>query len=195
MIMSRATQESVIIVSGLPRSGTSLMMQMLEAGGLVPLTDLIRQPDEDNPRGYYEFEPVKQVADDSSWVPEARGKVVKMVYRLLSDLPAGYSYRVVFMRRNLEEVIASQDKMLSRQGKTDGGLTREQLLQAYRRELQRMDDWLQGRPNFSVLYVDHADVLNEPDRIARELNEFLGGNLNVEGMRAVPDPSLHRQRR
>jgi hypothetical protein len=195
MIMSRATQESVIIVSGLPRSGTSLMMQMLEAGGLVPLTDLIRQPDEDNPRGYYEFEPVKQVADDSSWVPEARGKVVKMVYRLLSDLPAGYSYRVVFMRRNLEEVIASQDKMLSRQGKTDGGLTREQLLQAYRRELQRMDDWLQGRPNFSVLYVDHADVLNEPDRIARELNEFLGGNLNVEGMRAVPDPSLHRQKR
>jgi hypothetical protein len=195
MIMSRATQESVIIVSGLPRSGTSLMMQMLEAGGLVPLTDLIRQPDEDNPRGYYEFEPVKQVADDSSWVPEARGKVVKMVYRLLSDLPAGYSYRVVFMRRNLEEVIASQDKMLGRQGKTDGGLTREQLLQAYRRELQRMDDWLQGRPNFSVLYVDHADVLNEPDRIARELNEFLGGNLNVEGMRAVPDPSLHRQKR
>jgi hypothetical protein len=193
--MSRATQESVIIVSGLPRSGTSLMMQMLEAGGLVPLIDLIRQPDEDNPRGYYEFEPVKQVADDSSWVPEARGKVVKMVYRLLSDLPAGYSYRVVFMRRNLEEVIASQDKMLSRQGKTDGGLTREQLLQAYRRELQRMDDWLQGRPNFSVLYVDHADVLNEPDRIARELNEFLGGNLNVEGMRAVPDPSLHRQKR
>ncbi len=193
--MSRATQESVIIVSGLPRSGTSLMMQMLEAGGLVPLTDLIRQPDEDNPRGYYEFEPVKQVADDSSWVPEARGKVVKMVYRLLSDLPAGYSYRVVFMRRNLEEVIASQDKMLGRQGKTDGGLTREQLLQAYRRELQRMDDWLQGRPNFSVLYVDHADVLNEPDRIARELNEFLGGNLNVEGMRAVPDPSLHRQKR
>jgi hypothetical protein len=193
--LSSATKESVIIVSGLPRSGTSLMMQMLEAGGLVPLIDLIRQPDEDNPRGYYEFEPVKKVADDSSWVQEARGKVVKMVYRLLYDLPAGYSYRVVFMRRNLEEVIASQDKMLSRQGKADGGLTQEQLVQAYRRELQRMDDWLQGRPNFSVLYVDHADVVNEPDRIALALNEFLGGDLDVESMRAVPDPSLHRQKR
>jgi len=187
-------EKSVIIVSGLPRSGTSLMMQMLDAGGLEPLTDNIREADVDNPRGYYEFEAVKQVANEATWVAHARGKVVKMVYRLLYDLPAAFRYRVVFMRRNLNEVIASQDEMLQRRGKNDSRLTHEQLIQAYRRELGHVEGWLAGQPNFSVLYVDHAEALHEPRRLAEKLNEFLGGNLNVEQMARVPDPSLHRQR-
>ena len=107
----------ITIVSGLPRSGTSMMMQVIEAGGIPALTDNPRARDEDNPQGYYEFEPVKQTRDDPSWVPGARGKVVKMVYRLLYDLPGDQDYRVIFMRRNIDEVLTSQKKMLQRSGK------------------------------------------------------------------------------
>src|SRR5574337_153211 len=109
-ISMSATKDDVItIVSGLPRSGTSMMMQMLHRGGIPAVTDEIRSADEDNPKGYYEFEPVKKTKEDASWLARAGGKVVKMVYRLLYDLPGDYAYHVVFMRRNLREVIASQN--------------------------------------------------------------------------------------
>ena len=97
----------ITIVSGLPRSGTSLMMQMLEAGGMPVLTDGIRDADEDNPRGYYELEAVKRTKDDPAWLHGAPGKVVKMIYLLLYDLPTTYNYRIIFMRRPLSEVVAS----------------------------------------------------------------------------------------
>src|SRR5262249_30630691 len=102
----------IIIVSGLPRSGTSLMMQMLDGGGVPVLTDNIRAADTDNPRGYYEFEPVKATKRDATWLPAARGKAVKMVSQLLYHLPPGETYRVLFLERDLEEVLASQEKML-----------------------------------------------------------------------------------
>jgi hypothetical protein len=187
--------DTVIIVSGLPRSGTSMMMRMLEAGGVPVLVDNIRQADEDNPNGYYEFEPVKTLREDPSWLNDAGGKVVKMVYRLLYDLPGDRSYRVIFMTRKLQEVIASQNTMLERHGKGSDDLSGEQLAEIYRRQLEEARTWLGSRPNFEVLYVDYGDVLGASERVAEELNRFLGGGLNAEAMAEVPNPSLYRQRR
>ena len=188
-------EEYVTIVSGLPRSGTSMMMQMLSAGGMPILSDNVRAPDEDNPRGYYEFEAVKQVDKDASWLDEAQGKAVKMVYRLLYSLPPDRTYRVIFMMRNLDEVIASQDVMLERHGKADGNVEDARLAEMYRRQLQEVRAWLRDHPNFSVLYVEFRDVLDEPERVVRELNAFLDGRLDVAATMRVPDQSLYRQRR
>jgi len=191
---SEKSPSFVTVVSGLPRSGTSMMMQMLDAGGLPALTDNIRQADEDNPRGYYEFEAVKQLESDSSWVNNAGGKVVKMVYRLLYDLPTGHNYRVVFMLRDLSEVLASQGVMLERHGKADDSVDDEQIKQIYRRQLDDVRKWLADQPNFSVLYVDYHQVLNDSKQVAGDLNAFLGGDLDVQAMVAVPDAQLYRQR-
>ena len=185
---------AVTIVSGLPRSGTSLMMQMLEAGGLPVLTDKIRASDEDNPRGYFEFEPVKRTRRDPSWVAGAEGKVVKMVYLLLRDLPAGHDYRVIMMRRDLREVIASQRAMLRRSGRTGANVTDERMARIFEEQLQSIGEWLAGQPNFSVLDVDHRRCLESPSLVALELNGFLGGDLDERRMAGVVDGSLYRQR-
>jgi len=185
----------VTIVSGLPRSGTSMMMQMLDRGGLPALTDNVRQPDEDNPKGYYEFEPVKRTKQDPSWLEQAVGKAVKMVYRLLYDLPKNYDYRVIFMRRKLEEVVASQNVMLERSGKQGGGLSDEKLLEVFRAEIDRNNRWLAAQPNFKVLYVNYNEMLQDPAPQVARINAFLGGTLDTRAMLAVIDPSLYRQRR
>src|SRR5579884_1605565 len=187
--------DAITIVSGLPRSGTSLMMQMLVAGGLPALADGLRPPDEDNPRGYYEFERVKQVEKDTAWLAEAQGKVVKMVYRLLYDLPADYTYRVVFMKRPLEEVIASQEVMLQRHGKASDQLDAARLRAIYQKQRQEVLDWLAAQPTFGLLVVEYQDVLRQPEQVIGELNGFLGGELDTAAMLQVPDWSLYRQRR
>lgn len=189
------TEDYVTIVSGLPRSGTSMMMQLLDSGGVPALTDNLRRPDEDNPKGYYEFERVKQLNEDTSWLDDVRGKVVKMVYRLLYDLPNTHSYRVVFMRRNLDEVIASQEAMLQRQGKANGDVDAAQLAALYRRQLDDIESWLEQQPSFSVLYVDYHDVLENPEAVVEQLNTFLDGRLDTHAMLRVPDTSLYRQRK
>lgn len=186
--------QPITIVAGLPRSGTSVMMQMLDAGGLEALSDQIRAPDIDNPKGYYEFEAVKNLKEDTSWLSEAQGKVVKMVYRLLYDLPRGYEYRVVFTLRTLAEVIASQEKMLQRLGSGGGEVQPEKLEEIYGREIEAVKTWLDEQPNFQVLYVQYNDVLSNPREVAQHLNDFLGGNLNVQAMEQVPDQSLYRNR-
>jgi hypothetical protein len=107
----------IIVVSGLPRSGTSVMMQMLDNGGIPVVTDNIRTADTDNPRGYYEYEQVKKIREDAAWVPATRGKAFKMVSQLLYDLPAQEQYHVIFMERDLDEMLASQEKMLQRLGR------------------------------------------------------------------------------
>jgi hypothetical protein len=183
------------IVSGLPRSGTSMMMRMIDVGGMPALTDNLRTADQDNPRGYYEFEPVKQTKKDAAWLEQADGKVVKMVYRLLYDLPASHEYRVIFMQRKLEEVIASQNVMLERQGKAAGQLADEKLLGLFRAELQKVDQWINSQPNFRLLYVNYNDVLKNPGPTVRTVNEFLGGDLDVTAMLRVVEPELYRQRK
>ena len=193
--MASAHDSYVTIVSGLPRSGTSMMMRMLSEGGIPPLIDNIRKADQDNPEGYYEFEPVKQTKKDASWLNQAPGKVVKMVYRLLYDLPPGYEYRVVFMRRKLEEVIKSQEVMLERKGKPGGDMSDERLIGMFRDEIARCDEWVKQQPHFFMLSVDYNEMVKNPEPLVDQLNAFLGGSLNRAKMLAVVNPQLYRQRR
>jgi hypothetical protein len=193
--MSASTDTFVTIVSGLPRSGTSMMMQMIDRGGIPALKDDIRVADEDNPKGYYEFEPVKKTKEDPAWLERAGGRVVKMVYRLLYDLPAKYNYRVIYMRRKLEEVIASQNVMLDRSGKEGGGLPNEKLLTVFRAEIDKSNRWLAEQANFKVLYVNYNEMIADPAPQIARINEFLGGGLDVKTMTATVDPALYRQKR
>ncbi len=192
--MAHVDPKLITIVSGLPRSGTSMMMRMLEAGGLPALVDNIRVADDDNPRGYYEFEPVKKTKEDPSWLDGAGGKVVKMVYRLLYDLPRDHQYWVVFMRRNLNEVVASQDVMLARKGRAGGDLTKEKLITMFEKQLAEFDEWVKRQPNFHILEVNYNQTLKDPRPTVGALNEFLGGNLNTAAMEKVIELQLYRQR-
>jgi hypothetical protein len=192
--MTAIARPFLTIVSGLPRSGTSLMMKMLEAGGMEVLVDNIRAADIDNPRGYYEFEPVKQTKNDSSWIAPALGKAVKMVYLLLLDLPAEYDYRVVFMRRNLDEVLASQKAMLDRLGKTSP-LDDAKMASLFRDQLAKFDAWSKGRPNLRLLDVSYNDAVAAPLPVANLVNDFLGGGLKTETMSQIVDTSLYRNRK
>jgi hypothetical protein len=171
-----------------------MMMQMLKAGGMPVITDNIRVADPDNPLGYYEFEPVKQLSRDASWLDSAGNKAVKIIYRLLYDLPRHHVYKVIFMRRKLEEVIASQREMLRRQNKEGGALSDRQLADAFRSDMQKIDLWLSGRENFVTLHVNYDDVLHEPRRTITEIDRFLGYKLDTEAMIKVIDQALHRQR-
>lgn len=193
--MTKTPRDFITIVSGLPRSGTSMLMQMLQAGGMPVLTDSVRRADADNPRGYFEFDRVKQIAQDASWLEDARGKAVKMVYLLLYDLPKHYDYRVILMKRNLDEVLASQAAMLRRQGKEGGRLDDAQLRAVYQRHLHELDTWLRAQPNITVLELQYADVLTDPRRTADEIDRSLGFGLDVDAMHAVPQFALYRQRR
>jgi hypothetical protein len=180
----------IVVVSGLPRSGTSLMMQLLHAGGIPALTDHIRTPDPDNPRGYFEFERVKKVKEDTAWLKEARGKVVKMVSQLLYDLPPTELYRVVFMERDLEEVLDSQEKMLRRLGRPMA--PRDGLRRAFALHLNRVRRWLTEQPNVVALRIRYVDVVTRTVEEVGRVNEFLGGRLEPTAAFRAVDPSLYR---
>jgi len=184
----------ITIVSGLPRSGTSMMMQVLEAGGIPVLADDIREKDEDNPKGYYEFEPVKKTKEDPSWVSTAQGKAVKVVYRLIYDLPGEYPYRLIFMRRNIDEVLASQKVMLQRSGKRGAKVEDNKLAQLFKSELSEFDQWIVSQKNFSILSVHYKDMINSPKNQCERINSFLSGVLDVDASAAVVDPALYRKR-
>ncbi len=193
--MTQSTQEYITIVSGLPRSGTSMMMAMLEATGFEILADGIRTADEDNPKGYYEFERIKQIKTDKAWLPDAKGKVVKGISQLLLDLPPDYHYKVVFMRRDLNEVLASQKKMLIRRGTLKEGVADAEMRALFLKHLDHVTDWLRQQKNFDVLYVNYNKLLTEPDPDIVRLNEFFGGTLDTQAMRVVIDANLYRNRR
>ena len=185
----------IAIVSGLPRSGTSLMMQMLHAGGAPVLSDNLRGADANNPKGYLEFEKVKQLKTDKAWVPEAEGKVVKIISHLLQELPTDHEYRVIFMVRAPAEVVASQSSMLGRLGRTGASIPPEKIQAVYTQHVQDIRAWLGGQPNFHVLYVNYTDVLAEPLREAERIKAFLGWPLEPAQMTAMVDPSLYRERK
>ena len=185
---------AITVVSGLPRSGTSMMMRMLEAAGLEIFSDGQRTADEDNPKGYYELERVKKLESDKDWVPEAEGKVVKVISALLRHLPDGYRYRVVFVEREMAEVLASQKQMLVRRGERTDGVADEKMAASFERHLERTREWLARQPNFEVLYVSHRSVVESPREAAAEVAAFLGGELDVQRMAAAVDRSLYRQR-
>lgn len=185
----------ITVVSGLPRSGTSMMMRMIAAGGIPQLTDGVRAADEDNPLGYAEFEAVKRTKDDASWLEQAPGKVVKLVHVLLKDLPDTYPYRVVMMHRDLDEVLASQGKMLERSGKPGGALPPETLKKIYTGQMQGVAAWLASKPNFSVLDVKYNDVLANPATEAGRVAAFLGLEGKAAEIAAAVEPSLYRNRK
>ncbi len=183
----------IVIVSGLPRSGTSLMCQMLDNGGVEVLTDSLRTADADNPRGYYELEKVKKIKTDATWLPETRGKAFKMVSQLLYHLPSTERYRVILMRRDLDEVLVSQEKMLERLGRP--AAPRDQIRDNFIAHLERLERWLAEQPNFKVLTVDYRDVVERPAEIAALVKDFVGGKADLARMVASVDPSLYRNRR
>lgn len=185
----------ITIVSGLPRSGTSMMMRMLEAGGMKVLTDGIRSADEDNPKGYYEFERVKQIEHDSSFLEDAKGKAVKMVSALLEHLPSTYSYKILFMEREMSEILASQKKMLIRRGEPTDRVSDERMARLSREHVKKVKAWLAKRPNIAVLKVSYNETLNDPPKQARRIHRFLGGALDEERMAQAVEPSLYRERR
>ena len=186
----------VTIVSGLPRSGTSMMMKMLEAGGLPPLTDNLRIADEDNPKGYYEFERVKQLPKgDVAWLPDAQGKVVKVIAALLPYLPGGYHYRVVFIQRAMPEVLASQRQMLIRRGEDPNKIPDDMLAKLFEKHLKQVNDWVSQQPNVERLDVNYNEMLKNPQPFIEQIDAFLGHQLDKAKMAAVVDPSLHRQRK
>jgi hypothetical protein len=172
-----------------------MMMRMLEAGGMRVLTDDIRAADKDNPEGYYEFERVKQIEHDKAWLEDAKGKVVKMIAALLKHLPPSYPYKVIFMRRDLGEVLASQQQMLIRRGEPTDTISDERMAELFRHHVERVKAWIAKQPNMDVIYVDYGSVLERPSEEAERVNHFLGNSLYAEEMAGVVDPSLYRQRR
>lgn len=187
--------ERVIVVSGLPRSGTSLMMKMLEAGGIPPLTDGERLADQDNPKGYYEFERVKKLREgDIFWLPDAKGKAVKVIGALLPFLPAEFDFDVLFMRRAMSEILASQRKMLENRGEDTDKVTDEDMAKEFQTHLDEVFGWMKRQRNIRYLEVDYNQLMGtavtELDRIVK----FLGNQINREKMQKVIDPMLYRQR-
>jgi hypothetical protein len=188
----------IVVVSGLPRSGTSMAMKMLHAGGLEVMTDGLRAADESNPKGYFELEAVKELdkSGNLAWLKDARGKVVKIISFLLTWLPEQHDYRVVFMQRDLHEVLASQNKMLVQRSEAPGTPEEdERMRQQYEKHLTKVHRFLASRRCFSVLRVDYRSALERPREEAQRMNEFIGGGLDIDRMTEVGDPALYRNRR
>ncbi len=187
----------VVVVSGLPRSGTSMLMKMLVAGGCPILTDEIRSADEDNPKGYFEFEPVKDMekSEDRSWLERARGKAVKIVSPLLKHLPSdGYRYRVLFMRRNMDEILASQRKMLQRRGEPTDATDDGAMFDFFMKHLSNVQQFLEVHPGFSVCFFHYRETIESPQEQAERLDDFLELGLDRQAMAAEVDSSLYRNR-
>ena len=200
----KETQEDrqpVVVVSGLPRSGTSMMMKMLDAGGIPVVIDGIRGADRDNPKGYYEFERVKQLdKGDTAWVADAQGKAVKVISALLQHLPADQEYRVIFMERNIDEVLASQRKMMQNRGEGDdvaGGedVPDAEMAALFARHVDQVQAWMAQQPNVRVLHIDYNALLTDPAPFVARVQEFLPFTLDTAAMTAVVDPDLYRNRR
>lgn len=186
--------EIITVVSGLPRSGTSMLMQMLDSGGIPPLTDNIRTADEDNPKGYYEFERVKKLPDDTEWLEDAKGKVVKVLAELVKFLPSGYNYKLVFIHRNLEEIIRSQKKMIIRRDEDPDKVSDDEIRVLFTKYLKIIKNRIENNPNIEVLYVDYNEIMTDPNETIVNLNEFFNGQLDESEMRASIDGKLYRNR-
>ena len=191
--MSVIKENQIVVVTGLPRSGTSMMMKMLEAGGVPPLCDGQRQADSDNPNGYYEFEPVKRTKDNPNWLQQCCGKAVKMVYSLLYDLPVDRRYDVVFMRRDLDEILDSQRRMLQNM-QLDSSIDDNRMARLFRGEIIRFRKWIAESNHINCLEIPYNDIAAGSDEPIHHINAHLGGSLNTSAMASIVDPSLYRNR-
>jgi sulfotransferase family protein len=186
--------QPVLVVSGLPRSGTSMMMKMLAEGGVPAMVDSIRGADDDNPNGYFEFEPVKQLAEGQhQWLADAAGKVVKVISALLEYLPENRRYKIIFMEREIREVLSSQQKMLSHR-REEAKFSDDEMEEKFREHLKATKYWLARQPNMDVLYVDYNKMLSDPEDYCRAIAGFVGLPLDIAKMRSVPNERLYRNR-
>ncbi len=185
----------ITVVSGLPRSGTSMMMKMLEAGGVPLLVDHLRTRDDDNPEGYYEFEPVKKLSQgDFNWLGDVQGKAVKVIAALITHLPATYTYQVIFMRRDMSEILASQKKMLLNRGEDPNKISDADMAQLFEKHLVKVLSWIDQQPNMRKIEVNYNLLFKDPKPQVGQINQFLGNILDVEKMLEVINPDLYRQR-
>jgi hypothetical protein len=170
------------------------MMQMLAAGGIPPLMDRLRTPDESNPRGYFEFDPVKRLRTDQSWLEQARGRAVKIIHLLVRELPTDgrFRYRIILMRRAIDEVLASQRAMLERQGKKSAD--ESTLARIYQGQLVELTNWLRTHKDVTSLSIDYGELLKHPDSGVQRIDNFLGEGLDLVAMAKAIDPALYRQR-
>jgi hypothetical protein len=189
-----AGRKPIIIVSGLPRSGTSMMMRMLAEGGLPVVTDEIRRPDDDNPNGYFELEAVRRLKEgNSAWLREASGRVVKVISSLLEYLPQEYQYKIIFMERDSKETLASQKKMLEHRGEA-ARVSEAEMEQQFYKHLAAIKPWLIRQPNVEVLYVKYNALVAEPEPFCQRIADFLDLPLDRARMLTVPDKNLYRNR-
>lgn len=190
----KKTNEKIIIVSGLPRSGTSMMMKMLAEGGIPTVVDSLRQADEDNPNGYFEIEQVKSLKDgEKKWLYEARGKAVKVISYLLEFLPEDISYDIIFMEREIGEILASQRKMLQRRNETSA-LTDAEMEAQFREHLRAVKYWSARKSNMRMLYVKYSEMVKAPENLCSSIADFLEIPLDLKAMQSVPNQSLYRNR-
>ncbi len=192
--MPATSTQPLTVVSGLPRSGTSMMMRMMEAGGMPVMIDGERIADDDNPRGYYEFEAVKRTKQDPSWLEGSEGKVVKMVYKLVYDLPKNRKYKIVLMRRKIPEVLASQRKMLDRNQQATRDIEDAQMAELFRSELAAFYRWAEAQEHIDMLIIDYNEVHERPLDKMKEIAAFIGAPLDTQAMADVLDKSLYRNR-
>jgi len=185
----------ITIVSGLPRSGTSMMMRFMHAGGLEALTDGLRRADTDNPRGYYELERAKKIRTDATWLGEAEGKVFKMVSMLLFHLPPDREYKIIFMRRDLDEVLAPQAVMLANLGRDDEQPADDRMKALFTSHLAEVEAFCAAQPSMDILYCDFHRVIEDPATAARQVADHLGLDLRLDRMVEIIEPGLYRQRR
>ncbi len=184
----------ITIVSGLPRSGTSMMMKILEAGGMEVVTDNIRKTDEDNIYGYYEYERVKKIKENNIWLKETRGKVLKIVSKLLYELPSNENYKIIFIKRKMNEILASQRKMLERMGKSTGGTSDGEMEMLFNKHLSKIAKYIEEKKYIDVIYINYNDFVKSPNVQIKTLNRFLNNKLNIEKAVKVVDKSLYRNR-
>ena len=186
--------KDVIVVSGLPRSGTSMMMKMLTEGGLFAVVDSLREADEDNPNGYFEIESSKSLKDgDRKWLYDAQGKVVKVISYLLEFLPDDLSYTIIFMEREISEVLASQRKMLQRRNETSA-LSDAEMEAQFREHLRAVKYWAARKPNMRILFVKYSQMVESPETLCKSIVDFLEIPLDLKSMQSVPSQSLYRNR-
>jgi Sulfotransferase family len=193
-LSKRNNDKTIIVVSGLPRSGTSMMMKMLAEGGLSILTDAIRSADDDNPNGYYEFELVKKLPDgQSQWLADANHKVVKIISALLEHLPADYRYKIIFMEREPREILASQQKMLANRNE-ESKISDAEMQDQFQKHLAAIKYWLARQPNMDVMYVDYNKMISKPENYCQAIADFIAVPIDVSKMLAVPNERLYRNR-
>lgn len=191
--MLLVTYSMLYIVSGLPRSGTSMLMQMLKAGGLKIFTDNKRKPDQDNLKGYFEYEKVKDLKKDNSWVKTAEGCALKVVSPLLQYLPKKLKYKIIFIERNLDEILASQNKMLKNR-QTQDHTSDQKLKQSFKRHLKNIKAWLDKQQNFEILYINYNKILNNPEKYISQIIKFLNLKVNPQKLTQVIDAESYRNK-